>query len=244
MLRKLISYEVQNLWRFFSLVYAVLLLLTGLIKLGLLNLPGFLYGQMIFIILFLTIGALANRFWQSIYGRESSFFLTLPASSTQLILAKIISSVLWLLASSLMIGVTFILQNNEIGKLISNQLPYMFYIALPSIIIMGLVVLVSLYTAISLAHLPIIQKNHMGWTILFFIILMSLLPVMQKTTGSLITHKINISVNDIVIDKTGSLNPLPNSFMISLNSVVWGIVFCITNFLCLRYLLKRKLIAY
>ncbi|AEE96797.1 hypothetical protein [Mahella australiensis] len=237
MIKKLIAYEIQNSWRVFFLIYAVLLLIAALVKAKLISLPDFFYVHLMFIDLFLTIGILTNRFWQSIYGQEANFLLTVPANTAQLMASKAINSLLWLLVSFVVMGMTFMWQGNPLGKLMLN------YITLSSIIITGLMILSFLYTAISLAHHPFIQKDYLGMTVLFFIVLYSIFSLLQNTTEGLIPYTIRISMEGITVNSAPGNMMIADNFTIVVNSAVWSIFMIFVNFTFTGYMIKRKLIV-
>jgi hypothetical protein len=237
MIKKLIVYENQNSWRIFFLIYAVLLLIAALVKAELISLPDFFYVNLMFINLFLTIGILTNRFWQSIYGQEANFLLTVPANTAQLMASKAVNSLLWLFVSFVVMGMTFIWQGNLLGKLMLN------YIVLSSIIITGLVILSFLYIAIALAHHPFIQKDYLGMTVLFFIVLYSIFGLLQNTTEKLIPYTIKISMEGVAVNSAPSNMMIANNFTIVVNSAVWSVLMIFVNFTFTGYMIKRKLVV-
>lgn len=111
MLIKLLKYDFRAAAPMFGVGYAVLLALAVLTVIfdGLNNtlnaILGSLYISLIFVVIVVTWVALCIHFYRNLLGSEGYLMHTLPVRGRYLILSKLISSVVWCIASGV---VTFV----------------------------------------------------------------------------------------------------------------------------------------
>ena len=123
MLGKLLKYEFRATARLFLPIYAAIAILAGLMLL-LRALPddargvsfltfmvGLLYVVAAFGLVVTTVVVLVSRFYKNLLGAEGYLMFTLPVTTGQNILAKLIPAMCWTIGSSLLCFLVVILQN-------------------------------------------------------------------------------------------------------------------------------------
>ncbi len=123
MLGKLLKYEFRATARLFLPIYAAIAILAGLMLL-LRALPddaigvsfmtfmvGLIYVMAAFGLFVTTVVVLVSRFYKNLLGQEGYLMFTLPVTTGQNILAKLIPAMCWTIGSSLLCFLVVILQN-------------------------------------------------------------------------------------------------------------------------------------
>ena len=123
MLGKLLKYEFRATARLFLPIYAAIAILAGLMLL-LRALPddatgvsfltfmvGLLYVVAAFGLVVTTVVVLVSRFYKNLLGAEGYLMFTLPVTTGQNILAKLIPAMCWTVGSSLLCFLVVILQD-------------------------------------------------------------------------------------------------------------------------------------
>ncbi|MBR0375857.1 MAG: hypothetical protein IJH59_04760 [Firmicutes bacterium] len=127
MLGKLLKYEFRATARLFLPIYAAIAILAGLMLL-LRALPddatgvsfltfmvGLLYVVAAFGLFVTTVVVLVSRFYKNLLGAEGYLMFTLPVTTGQNILAKLIPAMCWTVGSSLLCFLVVILQDSLSG---------------------------------------------------------------------------------------------------------------------------------
>ncbi|KXT78619.1 hypothetical protein [Streptococcus sp. DD13] len=198
MFGKLLKYEFKFVGKLYFAIYATILALSvviGLMSSRLIlevlgsatasSLPvlSFLTGVLIillFVGIIITYTMIASRFKQSIFGRQGYLTLTLPVSTHQLILVKVLSGIFWILTSlvvtvlSLYIITTLSVSSIGLSSITPSFFNF-FNIDLLSWIYNGalyFMFILQIYFSISLGHLA---NNHRTFlaTLYFIIILVA-----------------------------------------------------------------------
>ncbi|WP_105117980.1 ABC transporter permease [Streptococcus suis] len=140
MFKKLIKYEFQSVGKWYLGVYLAALLLSAVLGIWLQSLtlrvqtgntePGgaemvllgtifMTFGILIATLFLSTFFLVVNRFRKNVYGRQGYLTMTLPVNSHQIILSKLLVSLVWYFLAAitvlLSIGILFalIMMNNE-----------------------------------------------------------------------------------------------------------------------------------
>lgn len=112
---KLFKFELNSAYRSFALFYVILLISAVFIGFStslpqsnislfiqlFIGMSAFLYGAMLFAINILTMVFVVRGYDQSMYRQSAYLTHTLPVSSKQLMLVKILSAVFWIFATVL-----------------------------------------------------------------------------------------------------------------------------------------------
>ena len=118
MLSKLLKYEFKATGRTYIGLYLAVLAAAALLGVSF-RVPAFLvhtapiavlmivYLALVVAVVVITVLTIVQRFTRNLLGREGYLMHTLPVSSAQLILSKLISSVVWTLCSLLFIVLSF-----------------------------------------------------------------------------------------------------------------------------------------
>lgn len=118
MLTKLLKYEFKATGRVYGGLYLAILAAAALLGLSF-RFPIFLvhtapiavlmivYLALVVAIVVMTVFTIVQRFTRNLLGREGYLMHTLPVSSVQLILSKLISSMVWVLCSILAVLLSF-----------------------------------------------------------------------------------------------------------------------------------------
>ena len=147
MLGKLLKYELKAMGRIILPLYLVLILAAGLFAVNIkLNdkaqtLSGFmnilsiittiLFVACIFVVVIVMIFLVVQRFYKNLLGQEGYLMFTLPASTLEHILSKMLSSMIWIVvgtsAGFLMVAIISDLKTfNEFISEIMNNLDALF----------------------------------------------------------------------------------------------------------------------
>ena len=127
MLTKLLKYEFKATARTYGGIYLALLAAAGLIGFSLrgdraaaqshvFEIGVTIYSLLVMALVIVTIVTVIQRFTKNLLGREGYLMHTLPVTETQLILSKLLNSMVWVLCSGL-VGVVCITVMVSIGVL-------------------------------------------------------------------------------------------------------------------------------
>lgn len=266
MLGKLMKYEIKATARWFLPLYVAMLFSAILNKFIFINpivnntfaqeesfaailqgilssLSMFLYVALFFGLYVATIIVVIQRFYKSLLGDEGYLMFTLPVKTWQNIINKLLTSMLWALASSLVaFGSIFILIPSEELK----QIPQAFIemkqaIGSGGIIILFIFVIVALttsvleiYTAISLGHL--FNKRKL---LLSFVMYLGLQTAAQFSGLLIAALSMKSIFTASMPDMTMSMGVQFRQLFIILTIIL--AFFAIGYFFLTNYLLKRKL---
>lgn len=224
-----------------------------------------LYLSVIFAIAVLCFVSTVQRFYKNLLGREGYLMHTLPVTETQLILSKLITSMVWVLCSGLVgivcitvmvaVGVfdpeTFGMVDWESWKqlwgMLYGELGARFWLVTFWTILINLARLADLilcvYAACMIAHL--FQKYRMVSGILAFIGL----NVVENQIDKLLGMNLFVDITDRVADVDVTYGMTPMQTMTTAFGAGSGYLFCfvVTSafaaaYFCLtRWLMKHKL---
>ncbi|MBC8570740.1 hypothetical protein [Zongyangia hominis] len=181
MLGKLLKYEIKSTYREFLGIYCALIasvLLTWTMKLPQLETVGYIASICVFavmvaavVIVFISI---LNAFNKRIFGRQGYLNMTLPASTHQQVCSRLLVSVMWCLITGIVMTISIFLllqihggifnhmNFGELGDLWTalweNNLVLTIVLILVSILVSIFAIVLSLYCASTVAHLPIFRK--------------------------------------------------------------------------------------
>ena len=127
MLKNLLKYEFRATARTYGGIYLALLAAAGLIGFSLrgdraaaqshvFEIGVTIYSLLVMALVIVTIVTVIQRFTKNLLGREGYLMHTLPVTETQLILSKLLTSMVWVLCSGL-VGVVCITVMVSIGVL-------------------------------------------------------------------------------------------------------------------------------
>ena len=224
-----------------------------------------LYLSVIFAIAVLCFVSTVQRFYKNLLGREGYLMHTLPVTETQLILSKLITSMVWVLCSGL-VGIVCITGMVSIGVLdaevlgtvnwdswkqlwgmLYGELGAKFWVVMFWTILINLARLADLilcvYAACMIAHL--FQKYGMVSGILAFIGL----NVVENQIDKLLGTNLFVDITDRVADVDVTYGMTPMQTMNTAFGAGSGYLFCfvVTSafaaaYFCLtRWLMKHKL---
>lgn len=219
-----------------------------------------LYLSVIFAIAVLCFVSTVQRFYKNLLGREGYLMHTLPVTETQLILSKLITSMVWVLCSGL-VGIVCITGMVSIGVLdaevlgtvnwdwgmLYGELGAKFWLVMFWTILIHLARLADLilcvYAACMIAHL--FQKYGMVSGILAFIGL----NVVENQIDKLLGTNLFVDITDRVADVDVTYGMTPMQTMNTAFGAGLGYLFCfvVTSafaaaYFCLtRWLMKHKL---
>ena len=119
MLSKLLKYEFKATGRTYGGLYLAILAAAALLGISF-RIPALLvhtapiavlmivYMALVVAVVVMTILTIIQRFTRNLLGREGYLMHTLPVSSVQLILSKLLSSMVWVLCSILVVALSFV----------------------------------------------------------------------------------------------------------------------------------------
>lgn len=185
MFRKLIKYEFKSVGKWYIGLAALIMLVApamgfsinavmtnssfDLGKSTLLTMTSFVFFGLLVGLGLSTLLLVVNRFNKNIFGREGYLTLTLPVTTHQIILSKLVSSILWFLFNTIISVISFFLifvplMGNNLGQLLAS-LPHLgkaisqlfattgFYLALLWLLTSVVAAILHIYFAISIGQL-------------------------------------------------------------------------------------------
>lgn len=251
MLFKLCKMEFKQSWRPFALLYA-LLLISGVFSgmngtnAGTLNgIMMLIYMSSIIAVMILVMVNIIRSYYQTMFGRTSYLTHTLPVTSTQLLISKIISGLLWSFVSVFVIFITVLI----LGLLITRDTGILDNIGYNfdfSIDLEGFVLLLSMlidyvngilliFFVITCVHSSFIRKYRVACAIGLY---------------ALINIILSLTLDEIV--SNGYYAGIGNSFNIFIGnnlsftnqtyiSIAINLIFCCIYFFATKYFLDHKL---
>lgn len=195
MLGKLIKYELMSTYRTFFLLFGIIIVTTltaiggDAMRLDLLSILGtsglvFIFIPTIIIYLYTVI----QRYSKNLYGSEGYLMFTLPVKTWQILLSKLLTSVLWAIAIGVvaclaaLIFIIYVAMSEgplpTFGelKMMFDQIflfiePASIGIVFCTALIGGALMILMIYTSITLANLPMIRRANTFAALLFYFLL-------------------------------------------------------------------------
>ncbi|TFH44961.1 ABC transporter permease [Streptococcus equinus] len=252
MFSKLLKYELKSVGKWYFALNASIIAMSFFLGFSIKSLTNFAeehsnissnnFAQLIPIILALIFGVLVasaciatvviivRRFYKNLFGREGYLTLTLPVSTHQIILSKLVASAIWTAFNLLivLIGIAililpisglghFLAILPQIGKMLTLK---DWFLLLLLEIISVLSGILMIYLAISIGQLFANKRGLMAF-IAYCVLSIILIIVSELTSGQL-------------SDDALSWNLLPLSII---ENLIEGIIF----YLATHYLLKNKI---
>lgn len=253
MLGKLIKYEYKATARTFIPIYIALLLVAAINRVFRIGNIEKAWGisTIILVGLFIGLGVLTiimiiERFNKNLLGDEGYLMFTLPVKSGQLILSKLIMSMIWTIISSIIAAITFCILFGEVAlfdELFTNSdiiwmefkniLQGQKYISHPILFIelIGISAIISyisfifkVYLSLAAAQLPIFNKHR---TIVTFIVFFGI-NIVLSTFSKIIK---------LIIPATVFYN-FSSVFILM---IATGIIVCSILFIAIKWILDKHL---
>ena len=259
MLGKLIKYEFKATMRSFLAIYASLILTGVLIGIFMFaNVEvGMSLGMLIMVALMITLGVLTitviiKRFSKNLLGYEGYLMMTLPVSAKKIVASKIITSVVYLILSTIVVFLVFVVimlpsgmgTMKEFIRSMGNVWNYMVMnllsardIILNMIItfMLGIVDYISfilvIYTSLSIGQLKPFNKHRTPVAIIAFFIINMIVSVISDGLSNLLE-----SMNILTAPQSMSMLSASSIYTLVFYGVVSVVLFMITS-----YILEKKL---
>jgi len=261
MLGKLLKYEVKATARWFIPLYLALLLFSFInrflnpfelaessisvsLQTTLSVLSVFIYFALIVGILVMTLIIMIQRFYKNLLGEEGYLMFTLPVKTWQLIVSKLLTSLMWGLISLLVVMCSiFILVKANITwdqifqsiRLIVETFGTSNLVLLPAYALVAAVYqILCIYDAIAIGHL--VEKHRILASFAAYLVLYM---INQIVTASVI---ILSSSKDLFTPSGRLVNPSPNliqSFFLTFMGILAALA--VGNFILTNFILKKKL---
>lgn len=262
MLTKLIKYEFKSTGVRFLSAFAVYIaigtiLLTifhshAVLSAMILPLGGMALGVITFVTLF-------QRYNSNLYGQEGYLMFTLPVKGWQLLLSKLITACIWLLAltavgfataTALVFAYTTPSQQSLMAKGLGQVMQYgwpIFFLIF-NILINAVGSILEIYFAITVSRLPIWRKLGvlMGFVTFFVVSLIESIPyavmtkaglVVTQTAPKVTSDSYQLVVNIIPTLVTRAI--VCNGFVFWLD-LAWTVVFSAGVFFAITWLMDKK----
>lgn len=254
MFSKLLKYELKSVGKWYFALNASVIAISFFLGFSIKALETYAqtrseissthFTQLIPIILSLIFGILVagawiatfviiiRRFYKNVFGREGYLTLTLPVSSHQLILSKLLASLIWTVFNAIIlaIGITFlILPISGVGKFLM-ALPYFASLFTPTewliificFILSSLSGILMIYLSIAVGQLFTDRRVLMSF-VAYFTIAIIVIILSETISGQLTKDTFDISINLFIYS--------------GIECLIEGIVFYFST----NYLLKNKL---
>ncbi len=272
MLSKLLKYELKATARWFLPMYAGVFALALINRLLLLFQPYLNHNMLlsrfyelingltilgyilvIFATFALTFFIMLHRFYKNLLGDEGYLMFTLPVSSSQLVISKLITSCLWTIATIVVtLSSIFILLVNEdlfsilnwffkeITRVIMTYEGIQATLICIELIVLMLCSLIQgilmMYTALALGG------TRSGHKILYsFGFYMLINFAMQVITSIVIFVGGMILDNDFIAAVSSNIPPYVIIHFLMLSSIIIAIIFSVVEFIVTNYVLSKKL---
>ena len=269
MLKKLLKYEFKATGRVYGGLYLAILAVAVLMGVSF-QIPALLVHTApiaVLMLVYLALGvaiavmtvlSIIQRFTRNLLGREGYLMHTLPVSNAQLILAKLIPSIVWVLCSIVVVLLSFVLfslfgtlnsaavseffhafsrYGSEIGKLLSSVIKG-YGVTLVLMVLEWLASLtcsiLCIYTACMIGHWC--KKYFVAVSIAAFVVL-NVLPYNATNTGLDLVFSTSAGDGSIVYTVTGNKTYL----WAVLAALAADLVLCAVYFAATSWLMQNKL---
>jgi hypothetical protein len=248
MLLKLLKYELKSTGSRFLVAFAVYIGAFAVLF-------AFFRDNVILVTMFTASGLIAlvaitmltmfQRYNTNLYGNEGYLMFTLPVKGRELLLSKLISTLIWMIALSIvgiasMVCFAFAYGHIEsfnldvFAQALLNNWPYFLLLAF-EYFLSTLLTIISIYTSISVSKLPIWRKFGvlMGLVTYFVISFLQGVPIFIMGYFKLINVTMHIEGLSFIKDTYVS-------------SVIWIqtgfiIIFCVGLFFGISYLFEKRI---
>ncbi len=260
MLGKLTKYEFKATCRFFLPLYGALLLLAAMARIsqwiisyndiGMLiyfsNIFTLVYVLVAIAIFALTLIVMIQRFYKNLLGDEGYLMFTLPVKSWQLITAKLLTSLAWIVASVLVLFASFFIlidvelptfrefwqgfiQVNRTMLLEIHTPLWLLILEVLAVVVAGSAAnILMIYVSIALGH-TFTQRHRLLASVAAYVII----SIALQTIGTLLfTFVLNASfIRWLFSLTTGSTLQLVLGIAFAVSAVTGAAFFAVTQFL-------------
>lgn len=253
MLGKLIKYEYRATARTFIPIYIALLLVAIINRVFRIRNIDVAWGisTIVLVGLFIALGVLTiiviiERFNKNLLGDEGYLMFTLPVKSEQLIVSKLIISIVWTIVSGIIAFITFLILLGEVSLfneffinwniiwrgytiIVQEQMqvssPILFIAMMGAISLLSYISFIfEIYLSLAAAQLPIFNKNRVIVGFVTFFIINVVLSI-----GS---QLLEIIIPDQMV----------NTFASSITiMIITGLIVCIILFIGIKWILDKHL---
>lgn len=215
MLGKLMKYEFKSTSRIFTPIYIALILVAAINRVFRMGKIDVAWGisTLVLVGLFIALGVLTiivivQRFNKNLLGDEGYLMFTLPVKSVQLIVSKLIISLVWTLISSIVAFVTFLILLGdaplfkeiftnwdrlwgEFAFVLQEQMnissPILFILAIIMILVVSYISFIFvIYLSLAAGQLPVFDKHRGVAGFVAFFGINVVLSICAQVVGSLI----------------------------------------------------------
>lgn len=253
MLGKLIKYEYKATARTFIPIYIAILVVAVINRVFRIGNIEVAWGisTIVLVGLFIGLGVLTiimiiERFNKNLLGNEGYLMFTLPVKSEQLILSKLIISMIWTIISGIIASITFLILLGEASlfneifvnsdviwiefknilqgqKYISNPILFIGVIGISGII-NYISFIFKVYLSLAAAQLPVFNKNRTIVAFIVFFAINVVLSICSKVIKLIIPEALFYTFSSVLI-----------------LMIVTGIVVCIILFIAIKWILDKHL---
>ncbi|WP_455544070.1 hypothetical protein [Intestinibacter sp.] len=273
MLGKLMKYEIKCCGRTFFPFYIFVLLFSIVAGLfvnfdtyehdfSIIYLIGVLVAFALFIAaIVLTIVIIVQRFNKSLLEDEGYLMFTLPVSENSLVLSKYLTSLLFIILTSIigMVCMTLILTIfgykisdvldikyglETLGSIFSNNIGGIIFYIIASIADYSVFIL-TIYLAITICHLPAFSKHKvlsgLGALIVIMIVESGINSIVDKIMGNIKVESLNNMIIDSSFNFGSMIDLILNIGSYEIITLILNIAIAVALFFGITTLLKKKL---
>lgn len=259
MLGKLIKYEFKATMRNFLAIYASLILTGILIGVFMLanvdvgmSLCIFIMVALMITLAVLTITVIIKRFSKNLLGDEGYLMMTLPVSAKKIVASKIITSVVYLILSTIVVFLVFVVimlpsgmaTMKEFIRSMGNVWNYMIMNLLSAkdiiiniiiTLVIGIVDYISfilvIYTSLSIGQLKTFNKHRTPVAIISFFVINAIISAISDGVSNILE-----SMNLLTTPQSMSMLNAISGYTLIFYGVVSIVLFMVTS-----YILEKKL---
>ncbi|MCL1880529.1 MAG: hypothetical protein FWF71_08035 [Actinomycetia bacterium] len=282
MLGKILKYEFKATARIFVLLYAVLMVLAGInaalvatrdvinseiyssVVMGLTMIAYVLVAIAVFVV---TAVLIVLRFYRML-GAEGYLWLTLPATTEQHILGKLVCGMVWSCASALIVIASIVVVvtpfgvNDQIWHAVSNLWnlliltgfqPTFWLVAMIIMLLLGMLYGILMFYA-AMAVGPTLVKSRLGGSVLAYVVFYVAIQVVgfimmyvgMLPSAPILSANMDIPMSDSGVVSWAAMSAIaPGINQVTLAIIIISmaqcVLFAVAFYLITRYYMKRRL---
>ncbi len=177
-----------------------------------------------YLIFFGAAGVSAYRFYHTMFGREAVFMYSLPLSASAQIMMRVCTMLVQSAFSVLLSAAALMLQGEALGRMLLN-VSFDKSMALLLITVFSLwQFMLTICIILTLAHLPLCRNRRGVWLVIWSVIVFGVMHGFSSFTAGMMSEY-------LIVYNDGSMalaaNIAAQSISISLNQLIWNVIFSI-----------------
>lgn len=236
MLGCIFKYEVKRslpLYIVWAVIAVILAMAARLKFFSLADMPLF------YLMFFSSIGILLYRYYCTMHGKEAELLFSVDLSPAKQMLLRYAGFFAGSIVTTLMIGLTIKIQNEDLGKMLQN-LPFMVSVLLTvEVTFSAFTLLIFISTALSISHIRPFSEKQILWFVIIISTIIAAVGLCSKVTETFMSSYWVVTESGELL--RSEINNTPSSISFSSNTLIFDVIFSVACMVSMPIIIRKKL---